>query len=76
MRGVVFWMGGCPMGGISFDGDVFKKRMALGLPPSGFFTGIGNMGDSSTLDGEDLSQYMGRAWGDLKCCQKIPEELI
>ena len=70
-------MGGCPMGGIGFDGDVFKKRMELGLPPSGFFTGVGKLGgDSSTFDGEDLSQYMGGAWGDLKCCQKIPEELI
>ena len=55
-------------GGIGFDGDVFKKRMGLGLPPPGFFTGVGKMGgegeaDSSTFDGEDLSPYMGEHGG-------------
>ena len=32
----------------------------------------GRGGGSSKFDGWSLSQYMGEAWGDLKCCWKIP----
>ena len=32
----------------------------------------GGAGALQNLIGEDLGQYMGGAWGDLKCCRKIP----
>ena len=33
--------------------------------------GGGGQGPSK-FDGGDLSQYIGGAWGGLKCCRKIP----
>ena len=49
-------------------------RHKIKSAPSGFPTGVGNMGEyyaplgggSSTFDGGNLSQCMGRAWGGFR----------
>ena len=66
----IFWFAG---DAINIWSSLQRDRSPpISYLPTGFATGVENMGGSSKFDGGNLSQYMGGAWGGLKFCQKIP----